>query len=138
MLHEEPAKNPVVSQRLSVPGSGGQFPTELTVPVTFAPQQSGSYAGTVGFTISDPDGPSVRVPLSGAAGNSCFLVKPTEVNFGVVGLSNGQYCSTGKKNFVGVNGCATPVTITGVTLSTGTSASPFAIIAETVPVTVNA
>ncbi len=128
----------IASQRLSPPGPGALFPTSLVVPVSFQPQQTGSYGGTVGFGISDPDGPNVQVPLAGKGGDSCFIVKPADVNFGVVGLSAGQYCSTGKKTFVGVNGCATPVTITGLTLSTGTSASPFAILAETIPVTVQA
>ncbi len=129
---------PIASQRLSAPGAGAQFPTSLVVPVSFSPQSAGNFTGTVTFGISDPDGPVVHVPLAGTGGNSCFLVKPSEVNFGVVGLSNGQYCQTGKKNFVGVNGCATPVTITGLALSTGTTASPFALIAGSTPVVVQA
>ena len=85
-------------------GSGRRraFPTQLIVPVAFFPQQPGSYAGVVGFTISDPDGPNVRVPLvRRRAATSCFLVKPADLNFGVVGLSNGQYCAKGKKTSSG-------------------------------------
>jgi hypothetical protein len=129
---------PVASARLSAPGTGGAFPTQLVVPVTFAPTTPDDFSGVVGFSISDPDGPYVRVPLAGTGANSCFLIKPAELNFGVVGLSNGQYCAKAKKSFVGINGCTTPVTITAVTLSTGTSTSPFAFITETVPVTVGA
>jgi len=131
--------NQVVSQRLSAPGTGGQFPTTLTVPVTFTPLLGGGYSGVAGFTISDPDAPSFRVPLSGSAGVSCFTLKPQNLNFGIVGLSNGQYCSKGKKSFVGVNGCLGAVTIKGVSAPSGGSASPFAFIQEpTLPVTVNA
>jgi hypothetical protein len=125
----------VVSQRLSPLGTGGVFPTSLTVPVSFSPQTAGRYAGAVGFTISDPDAPNIRVPLTGSGGNSCFLVKPPQLSFGVVGLSNGQYCSTGKASFAGVNGCATPVAITGITWP---SLPSFGVIAATVPVTVPA
>ncbi len=114
----------VVSQRLSAPGSGGAFPTSLEVPVSFAPDVGGSYSGTVGFTISDPARPSVRVPLSGTGTESCFLLKPSELNFGVVGLSAGHYCVSSERSITAVNGCATPVNVTAITWS---SASPFSL-----------
>jgi hypothetical protein len=129
---------PIVSQRLSPPGGGGQFATQFVVPVSFAPAQSGDYTGAVGFTISDPDGPEVRIPLSGTGGESCFLVRPTNIRFGVVGLSDGQYCSRDTKQFVGVNGCEAPVVIEAVTLTTGTSSPPFGLLTSMVPVTVPA
>jgi hypothetical protein len=124
----------VASQRLSAPGSGGSFPTSLVVPVAFAPPASGTFAGEVVFTISDPTTPSVRVGLSGSAGDNCFLVKPTELEFGAVGLSSGQFCSSVRRSFVGVNGCSNSVTIDAVTLVA--AGSPFVVISDVVPVTI--
>ena len=69
-------------------------------------------------------------------GTSCFAVKPAELAFGVVGLSNGQYCSKGKKTFVGVNSCASDVTVQAVTLATTSDASPFALLSAMVPIKV--
>jgi hypothetical protein len=125
----------VASQRLSAPGTGGAFPISMSVPVTFAPSIEGSFSGQVAFTISDPDAPTVVVPLSGVGGTSCFIVKPVELNFGVVGLSNGQYCAKGKKSFVGINACAGEVTIQAVNQD-NTVDSPFALLNDDVPVTV--
>ncbi len=125
----------VVSQRLSPAGATGTtLPNAMSVQVSFAPTLAGNYSGNVGFTISDPDAPNVTVPLSGVGGTSCFQIKPTTLAFGVVGLSNGAYCSTGKKSFVGLNGCSGTVTINGVTMSN--SAAPFAFISDQVPITV--
>ena len=70
----------------------------------------------VQFTISNPSAPHQTVGLSGVGGTSCFLVQPAELNYGTVGISNGQFCSNGKRKFVGVNGCAQSVTIQSTSL----------------------
>jgi hypothetical protein len=45
---------PVVSQRLSAPGSDGGFPTQLAVPVSFTPPDAGTFTCGIG-----PNGPSM-------------------------------------------------------------------------------
>jgi hypothetical protein len=121
------------SQRLSAPGTGGQYPTFLQVNVQFLPPQSGSYSGSVQFTISDPAAPHHTVNLTGEGGNSCFLIQPAELNFGTVGVSNGQFCANGKKKFVGINSCAQAVTITSVTIQ---GSNAFTMVSSQVPQTV--
>jgi hypothetical protein len=125
----------IVSQRLSPPGTGGAFPTELSVPVSFFPFQIGDYAGVVGFSISDPDGPNVRVQLSGTGGQSCFSLKPDQLAFGVLGSANGASC-TSSRTFMATNGCTQPVTLSGLTVTAASDV--FSLDAGTVPVTVNA
>jgi hypothetical protein len=111
----------IVSQRLSPPGDGGQFPTQLEVPVSLLPQLPGNYSGIAGFAISDPDRANVQVPLSGTAGNSCFSVKPGQLDFGVLGPVSGGYCSA-SRSFTASNGCATSVTLTGVVVTLASDA----------------
>jgi hypothetical protein len=115
---------PVVSQRLSAPGTAGQYPTFLQVNVDFTPEQTGTYSGSVEFTISDPAAPQQAVNLTGVAGTSCFVVQPAQLNFRTVGGSFGQFCATETSQFVGVNGCAHPVTIDSATI-VGSSAFVF-------------
>ena len=111
---------PVTSQRLSpVTTPPGPYPTQLNVNLEFAPQQTGSYSGAVQFTISDPTAPHQSVNLSGVGGSSCFLVSPALLDYGTVGISNGQFCANGKRKFVGVNGCAQSVTIQSATMAAG-------------------
>jgi hypothetical protein len=115
------ASGAVTSQRLSglAQSPPGTYPTELSVNVEFAPQQTGSYSGSVQFTISDPSAPHQSVNLTGVGGNSCFLISPALLDYGTVGISNGQFCANGKRKFVGVNGCAQSVTIQSVTMEAG-------------------
>jgi hypothetical protein len=126
---------PIVSERLSPPSTPpGPYPTQLFVRVTFTPEESGSYSGSVQFSISDPVAPQQTVDLSGVGGTSCFLLEPSLLDFGTVGISNGQFCNHGeKKKFVGVNGCAQAVTITLVTLE---AMEPFSLVSESLPQTV--
>jgi hypothetical protein len=125
----------IVSQRLSAPVAGAPYPSQLVVPVSFSPVQTGNYNGTVGFTISDPDGPKVQVPLSGMAGASCFSVTPEQLDFGVLGPVNGGYCSS-NRGFVASNGCAQSVTLSG--LSVTAASDVFSLDAGISPSTLNA
>jgi hypothetical protein len=116
----------VTSQRLSaVTTPPGPYPTQLSVNVNFLPPQTGSYSGAVQFTISDPSAPHQTVNLSGVGGNSCFLISPALLDYGTVGISNGQFCANGKRKFVGVNGCAQAVTIQSATMEAGGSVYSF-------------
>ena len=83
------------------------------------------YSGSVQFTISDPSAPHQTVNLSGVGGNSCFLISPALLDYGTVGISNGQFCANGKRKFVGVNGCAQAVTIQSATMEAGGSVYSF-------------
>jgi hypothetical protein len=120
---------PIISQLLAVPGQpqivdGGALPTGIAVPVSFAASQGlGSYAGQAAFTISDPTAPNQTVALAAVAGASCFFLRPDPLNLGTAGLtSSGQYCQNNHQQFVAVNNCAQPVTITNVSLGAG---APF-------------
>jgi len=122
----------VTSQRLSpISTPAGAYPTQLNVNVEFAPQQTGSYSGAVQFTISDPTAPHQTVNLSGVGGNSCFLISPALLDYGTVGISNGQFCANGKRKFVGVNGCAQAVTIQSATMGAG--GGVYSFLSEDVP-----
>ncbi len=128
---------PILSQRLSPPGVNGAFPTSLSVPVRFNPQQEGGYSGAVAFTITDPDAPNQTVNLSGFGGSSCLVIKPNPLDFPLVGLSNGQYCQNSKLKFNIVNSCTQTATVTSLSLVSGNSS--FDIIdAPAVPFTVAA
>jgi hypothetical protein len=126
---------PASSQRLSPPGTGGAFPTALTVPVVYAPVVAGTNAGALGFVISDPDAPNVQVPLSGTMGASCLQINPVSLDFGVVGTNDAGYC-TDVRNFSVVNYCGQPVTLSGVTVTA--SSDLFSIGAATLPFTLQA
>jgi hypothetical protein len=125
----------IVSQRISPPGGGGPFPSQLIVPVSFSPEQTGSYIGLVGITISDPGAPNVQVTLSGTAGTSCFSVRPLDLSFGVLGLAEGGICSA-EKGFVATNGCDQLVTISSALVTAG--ADVFSIDAGSLPITLDA
>jgi hypothetical protein len=112
---------PIASQRLSAPGTGGSYPSRLTVPIALTPTQAGNYNGWLQFGISDPDAPSVTVTLAGTVGQSCFLLKPAALDFGVVSLAPSVSCSATSKSFFAVNGCGTQVTITGASVATDTA-----------------
>jgi hypothetical protein len=88
----------------------------LQVTVAFSPQVDGEYAGTLDFSIDDPSAPIVTIVLAGVGYAKCVVFEPVNLDFGVVGLTNGQYCANGKRKFVGINGCDEPVQITSVTL----------------------
>jgi hypothetical protein len=121
---------PIISQRLSAPGTAGQYPTFLQVNVDFQPEQTGNYSGAVQFTISDPNAPHQSVSLAGSGGNSCFTVKPQQLRFGTVGMNNGQFCATETSQIVGVNACAQPVTIQSATIA---GSSAFDLISSQLP-----
>jgi hypothetical protein len=125
----------IPSQRLSPPGTGGAFPTELVVPVTFVPEQIGDYTGLVGFTISDPDGPDVKVQLSGTVGQSCFKLMPDPLAFGVLGPTNGGYCGSSSA-FVATNGCTQTVTLSAISVTA--AADAFSVDAGVLPLMLNA
>ncbi len=115
---------PIALQHLSAPYSDGGFPTAMTVIVGFVPPQIGQYIGKVDFDINDPADPNPWLDLSGVGEGPCFLVMPSELNFGTVGISNGQ-CANAKRKFVAVNGCTYAVDITSVTLADGGAFSLF-------------
>ncbi len=130
------ASGSVNSQRLSPAGTTppGQYPSVLQVNIQFTPRQIGSYTGAVDFTISNPASPHQTVDLAGVGGNSCFLLQPSELDFGTVGLSNGQFCANGKRKFVGVNGCGQAVTVQSLTLDSAGGA--YSLVSDSVPQTV--
>ena len=127
--------NQIVSQRLSAPAAGAPYPSQLTVPISFLPQQTGNYNATLRFSVSDPDGPTVLVPLSGTAGDSCFTLTPEQLSFGLLGPTEAGTCSTSRA-FVARNGCAQPVTISGAAVTSASNVFSFA--SATSPVTLDA
>jgi hypothetical protein len=79
-----PPAAPFTAQGLPAPGTVINPGGSLTVQGTFAPQQAGAAASS--FTITDNDGTSATVDLSGTglAPVSQFTASPTTLNFGSV------------------------------------------------------
>jgi hypothetical protein len=100
---------------LSPSGSAGRYPSSLSVPVTLLTEKPGNYAGAVSFHISDPGAPNQSVPLAGVVADSCLTLTPSSLEFGTVGLSDGQLCQQGRRSFIANSACASDVQITGVT-----------------------
>jgi hypothetical protein len=130
-------------QLLAAPGQltptvdGGVLPTSLTVPVSFAAVEgSGSYAGQVSFTISDPRAPNQIVNLAATVSESCFSLQPNRVDLGAAGVTGtGQFCQKNRKQFVGVNDCAGDVTVSAVNLG---GDMPFELTTPPLPLTIPA
>jgi hypothetical protein len=130
----------LVEKRSLSPPSGGPDPTFLIVPVTFDPTQLRSYSGLLAFSVGEPDGGLLHegVPLSGigsVAVKSCFSL-PLSLDFGTVGVSDGQFCSFGKKEVVAINGCPFAVTIDSMAIEP--SDSPFVFSPPAFPIVVAA
>jgi hypothetical protein len=88
--------------------------------VSFTPPEVGCYYGTL--VVSSVYAGLQKIPLGGEgsqANDTCFSLPSTHcwVDFGVVGISDGQYCVGAKLKFVGINGCSTPVTVEALTLT---------------------
>ncbi len=112
------------SQRLSPPGGQGPYPSVLTLPIAFVANQAGSYTGAVTFHISSGALPDQIVPLNAIAGYGCITFQPVSLDFGTVGLSNGQLCRAKRGSVVAVNGCTQDVNLTGIHVD-----APFAVTA---------
>jgi hypothetical protein len=128
----------IVSQLLS-PVGGGAYPSSLLVQVAFAPLAIASYVGALMFEAGDPNGVlnNETVTLIGegsVALKSCFVV-PSGASFPTVGMSNGQFCSTGKRSVVAVNGCPFSVTVESATIVP--AESPFRVIDPSFPLVVD-
>jgi hypothetical protein len=124
----------VASQLLS-PSKGGPDPSTLVVQVGFSPRAIGTFSGAMQFELVDPDGGALeeRVPMSGTGsvvGSSCFVILPKDLSFGTVGVSNGQYCATGKRKLIAINGC--PMTVTIESMNIVPADSPFVLSSPTV------
>ncbi len=129
----------VTSQLLS-PASGGPYPSAMVVSVAFDPQAITGYMGALYFEAGDPQGTlqPVIVQLVGQgsiAGGSCFVL-PTQLSFGVVGVSNGQYCASGKRKVVFTSGCPFDVTIESATIVPADS--PWSLSGWTFPLVIKA
>jgi hypothetical protein len=121
---------PIPSQVLSYPNNPQGAPSALTVSVQFAPEQSGTFAGSVGFTISYPTQPQQTVALTGQSGPTCLVITPTTIDFGVVNVNptTSAWCSSLKRNVQLVNTCAFDLHVASITVGTGTGTTPeFAI-----------
>ncbi|HUB07050.1 MAG TPA: choice-of-anchor D domain-containing protein [Myxococcales bacterium] len=121
---------PVASTILGFPGNAQGTPTSLTIPVQFSPQQAGTFAGAVDFTISNPGQPQISVPLSGQSGPSCLVVNPTSVDFGTVNLDSATntWCSSLKRNVELINTCTTDIHVAGISIGAGTTTTPEFVI----------
>jgi hypothetical protein len=105
----------------------------------FDPHVDGTYAGILEFQGGVPDGGLQQegIALFGTAFidlHDCFIVRPRDLNFGVVGLSDGQYCARGKRAFTAGNGCPFDVTIESASISPADT--PWILIGPTLPIIV--
>ncbi len=121
---------PVASQVLGYAGNPQGSPASLTVPVQFAPTLSGTFAGAVNFTISNPTNPQVSVPLSGQSGPSCLVISPSTLDFGTVNLNptTNTWCSSLRRNVSLINTCSYDLHATAISIGTGTGTTPQFVI----------
>jgi hypothetical protein len=124
---------PVSSVLLGAVGNAQQLPSELDVPVTFAPPAAAYDQGQVVFEISNASNPAQSVALSGVGGTSCLAVIPPQLNFGSLGFNQttNSYCRSDALPVSVVNTCSYDVHITGVSLIPSANTGDFSLAAVT-------
>jgi hypothetical protein len=80
---------------------------------------SGAIAGALTWSASTVT-PAGRVQLVASLDSACLTVAPTELDVGGVGLG----CTSGNRNLVIFNACASPVTVTDITVIDGAGQGP--------------
>lgn len=98
----------------------------LTVLVDYTPMSRASHTGELGFYVSDPNGSSPRVPLSGEGAEAVLLISPNEIDFGRVEPG----CSTRARVVTVYNTGSTTAYVDRIELPTGVT-SEFII--ENIP-----
>ncbi len=89
----------------------------VVIDILFAPTEPGNFSGAVNYTVN---GTVQSISFSAwGTDDYCFLLMPMSIDFGTVGMGDGQVCENGKQTFVGVNGCAQAVMIQSATVSSG-------------------
>ncbi|MEQ8985456.1 MAG: choice-of-anchor D domain-containing protein, partial [Deltaproteobacteria bacterium] len=111
-----------VTSQLIEPGAS------LTVNVEFAPQQSGTYAGGVEFSISDPNNPFNTIDLSGTGADATLLIVPNDLDFGTIGVD----CAARARLVTMYNTGSTPATITSIAMAAPANAA-FRIVSQPAP-----
>jgi hypothetical protein len=101
------------------PLTGGVLPydTSFSTQVAFRPPAEGSYVGELKMTISNPDYPTVTLPLKGLSHATCLVAAPGYVDFGPIRYD----CSTQPRRTLVSNQCPYPVTVDRAWIGTGTS-----------------
>jgi hypothetical protein len=98
------------------PGEG--FATQ----VAFKPTQTGAVRGSLSLGVSNPQTPTVSVPLVGNEANTCLVATPPFIDFGALRRD----CSHANKRTHVENACNQTVDISSILIGAGTS-TEFAI-----------
>jgi len=88
-----------------------------------APASGGSFLGSVQLEQADPANPLVLVPLQAHSQSSCLVPTPRFVDFGI----GRRDCPPAPRQVNYINGCPSPITVSGVRLGPGTTDSEFSI-----------
>lgn len=88
-----------------------------------APQNGGTFSGTLKIEVSDPANPVIYVPLVAHSQESCVVAVPPYMDFGIVRPD----CPAAPQKTQLVNQCATPVAISSISIGAGTTDGEFQI-----------
>jgi hypothetical protein len=88
-----------------------------------APASGGSFLGSLQIEQADPTNPVVMVPLKAHSQRSCLVATPWYVEFGVARKD----CPPPPRQVNYINGCASTLTVTDVSIGPGTTDVEFAL-----------
>ncbi|MET0401606.1 MAG: choice-of-anchor D domain-containing protein, partial [Cystobacter sp.] len=92
--------------------------------VAFAsPLGGGDFTGAVQIEQWDPENPLVVVPLQAHTQNTCLVVSPRYVDYGV----SRPDCSPAPREVNYINGCQAPLTVSDVSIGPGTTDGEFVL-----------
>lgn len=99
--------------------TGGVVPYDsgFSAMVAFRPNAEGTYAGELKMTVSNPDYPTVTLPIRGVSQASCLVAAPNFVDFGPIRYD----CEARPRRTLVSNRCPHPITVTSAEIGAGTS-----------------
>jgi hypothetical protein len=106
------------------PGNWFSFQVAFT-----APASGGSFLGSVQLEQADPANPLLLVPMQAHSQSSCLVPTPRFVDFGI----GRRDCPPAPRQVNYINGCPSPISVSGVRLGPGTTDSEFSILTAPTP-----
>ncbi|WP_043428891.1 choice-of-anchor D domain-containing protein [Cystobacter fuscus] len=104
------------------PGDSFSFMVAFAAPLTGG-ETGGDFLGSVQIEQWDPANPLVTIPLKGHTQNTCLVVSPRYVDYGV----SRPDCSPAPREVNYINGCQAPLTVSDVRIGAGTSDGEFVL-----------
>ncbi|MCY1081477.1 Ig-like domain-containing protein [Archangium lansingense] len=94
-----------------------EYDTAFSAMIAFRPKAPGEFQGELRMTVNNPAYPTVTLPIRGVSLASCLVAAPAYVDFGPIRYD----CPAMPRRTLLSNQCATPITLGGVHMGTGTS-----------------